>query len=468
MREKHEYQLHDTVKKAHQTHRDFHQNQKDLLQGFKNMQQSFSKVFDPFGLMSPIHDMQQEALDTYQAGIGTYDRLVKNYGKPEFDLNETKIGGKSVKVTEEKAISSDFYDLIRFKRDTDRNDPKLLIVSPMSGHFATLLRDTVETLLPDHDVYMVDWKDARDVPLDKGEFGLDTYIQSVMDCMKELGPDGHVMAVCQPTVAVLSAVSIMAANDDPNQPQSMTLMAGPLDTRNSQTEVNKFARSKSIDWFKDNLLARVPDSYEGAGRLVYPGYRQLTAFMAMNPDNHMKSFGKIFNALKDGDEKTLKKFDDFYDEYFAVADLDAKFYIETVEKVFKEHHLPNGKMTFNGQKVDPAKIGKTALFTVEGGKDDICEPGETIAVQDMCINIKSDRKFHYLQEGAGHYGVFSGSKFRENIAPRITGFIRHIANMNGQKLAPSERAKLPQAHRPKSLDQGRKSGNLQKKKSFKP
>ncbi|MBI1214263.1 MAG: polyhydroxyalkanoate depolymerase [Alphaproteobacteria bacterium] len=376
------------------------------------------------------------------------ERFAKEYTKPAFGLDTTETGGKTVRVTEETIKDKDFGKLVHFKRETDRNDPKVLLVAPMSGHHATLLRDTVAALLPDHDVYITDWKDARDVSMEKGDFGLDDYIDYVKEFIKAVGPETHVMAVCQPTVPVLAAVSRLAEEKSDCQPLSMTLMGGPLDTRAASTEVTKLAESKDIDWFEENLIGKVPEKYEGRGRLVYPGFVQLFSFMSMNPEKHAQSHIDMFNSLMKGNREKAEKIKDFYDEYLAVCDLPAKFYLETVKKVFIDHELPRGLLTHHGDKVDPAAIRQTALFTVEGEKDDISAPGQTLAVRGMCKNIAAGSRFHYLQPDAGHYGIFNGHHWREEIAPRITGFIRETGKRRGLAYTAPNNAIAPEAYAP--------------------
>lgn len=385
----------------------------------------------------------QLANDILDASLEMSDRMTKDYEKQKFGLDTTSIGGKDVAVTEEVVSDKAFGSLLHFKRDTDRNDPKLLLVAPMSGHYATLLRDTVKELLPNHDVYITDWKNARDVPMSEGDFGLGEYIDYVKDFIKEPGPDTHVMAVCQPTVATLAAISELAEEKSPVQPLSMTLMAGPIDVRAAETEVTKLAASKTIDWFAENLIGQVPANYEGAGRYVYPGFVQLFSFMAMNPESHVKKHIALFGDLVEGDVEKADKTKKFYDEYLAVADLPGKFYLETVEKVFIDPQLAKGTLEHNGKKVKPAAIKKTALLTIEGSEDDISAPGQTTAAHKLASGLKPSQKFHYHQEGVGHYGTFSGSGWRKGIAPRITGFIREIGKQSGLDYAPAENSAMP-------------------------
>jgi poly(3-hydroxybutyrate) depolymerase len=388
------------------------------------------------------------AKDILSASHEMSERFAKDYTKPEFNLKETQIGGKAVAVTEEIVEDRAFGSLLHFKRDTNRNDPKLLIVAPMSGHYATLLRETVAEMLPNHDVYITDWKDARDVPLSKGDFGLDDYIDYVKGFIEKIGPGAHVMAVCQPTVATLAAVSLLAEEKSPCQPVSMTLMGGPLDTRAAETEVTKLAESKPIEWFEENLIGQVPGHYQGAGRLVYPGFVQLFSFMAMHPEKHMQSHVDMFNYLFQGEQDKAGKIKAFYDEYLAVCDLPAKFYLETVQKVFIEQQLANGTLEHHGRLINPGAIKQTALLTVEGEKDDISAPGQTTAAHKMCAKLKTGKKFHYLQPGAGHYGIFAGKGWRDDIAPRITGFIREMAARHNISYDPASKSVMPRNFAP--------------------
>ncbi len=387
-------------------------------------------------LFSPIPKSYETVAQNIDASITMMDRAVREYKKPAFNLNKTSIDGAAVNVRETIVAKKPFGQLLHFKRDTNRNDPKVLIVTPMSGHFATLLRDTVATLLPSHDVYVVDWENARDVPPSAGRFGLDEYNSYVQDFMSMLGPHTHVLAVCQPTVPVLAAVSVMAKRDDANQPMSMTLMAGPIDTRVNETEVNRTAKKHPIAWF-ERLTTEVSSRYAGWHRKVYPGFVQLFSFMSMNTQRHIDAHTDMFHDLRTGKTESAKKKTDFYDEYLATEDMTAEFYLETVHKVFQTHELPRGKMKWNGETIDPRYITKTALLTVEGAKDDICGRGQTEAAQRLCSGLKPDQKYHYVQEGAGHYGTFNGARWQNGIAPRFSIFIREIAERQGIKYTPA-------------------------------
>ena len=350
-------------------------------------------------------------------------RLTQNYGKPAFGLATTQVGDETVAVNEEILLRKPFCQLLHFRRDTARRDPKVLVVAPMSGHYATLLRGTVEALLPDHDVHITDWVDAREVPLDQGNFALDDYIDYVAEFCRYLGPDVHVIAVCQPCVQTLAAVAIMAEDDNPAQPRSMTLMAGPIDTRISPTKVNELAMGKPMSWFEQNLIHRVPLRYPGATRRVYPGFIQLTAFMSMNAERHIKAQVELYQHLSKGETEQADTIKAFYDEYFAVLDMAAEFYLETVQWVFQEHRLPKGELDYKGRRVDPKAIRRTALFTIEGERDDICALGQTVAAHDLCSSLRPYRKKHYMQAGVGHYGVFSGRRWAGQIYPLVRNTI---------------------------------------------
>jgi polyhydroxyalkanoate depolymerase len=299
----------------------------------------------------------------------------------------------------------------------------VLLVAPLSGHFATLLRATVRTMLPEHDVYITDWHNARDVPLEAGRFGFDEYVAHMMRFLEKIGPGAHMVAVCQPCVAALVAASVMAQGNNPAQPCSMTLMAGPIDTRVNPTKVNELAKGKPMDWFEKNLIATVPRRHGGGGRRVYPGFVQLTAFMSMNIERHIKAHQELYENLAKGEAAKAAQTKAFYDEYFAVLDLTAEFYLETVSLVFQEHALPLGALTYDNQKVEPAAIKRTTLFTVEGEKDDICAVGQTLAAHDLCSSLRPYRKKHHMQAGVGHYGVFSGRTWQNQIYPMVKNVI---------------------------------------------
>jgi polyhydroxyalkanoate depolymerase len=351
-----------------------------------------------------------------------------SHRRPNFDISSVMIDGREIAVTEEAWSETPFATLLHFnKRMKAAAQPRVLLVAPMSGHFATLLRATVKTLLPEHDVYLTDWHNARDVPVDHGRFGLDEYVQHLISFLEEIGQEAHVIAVCQPCVQVLAAVAAMAAKKHACQPRSMTLMAGPIDTRVNPGKVNALAQSQSIDWFERHLIDSVPLRYRGAHRKVYPGFVQLMAFMSMNLERHVKAQTDLYQSLSKGDWGRADAIKAFYDEYLSVSDLPAEFYLETVRTVFQEHALPLGKMTFNRKKLDLRAIRKTALLTVEGEKDDICPVGQTVAAHDLLTGLKPAMKRHHLQTGTGHYGVFSGKRWEAEVFPLVRDFIRASA-----------------------------------------
>ena len=350
------------------------------------------------------------------------DSALSHY-RPDYGFRSARIGNDVVGVTEEVRFETPFGALLRFRKDTDIQQPRVLVVAPMSGHFATLLRGTVAVLLPDHDVYITDWKNARDVPLSDGTFGFDEYVDHLIRFMEVLGEGSHMIAVCQPAVAALAATAVMAEHGNKAQPRSLTLMAGPIDTRQNPTKVNELAKSRTIEWFEKNLIAKVPWRYKGAFRQVYPGFLQLTAFMTMNLDRHMNAHIGQFRALACGDVVASDAHTKFYNEYNAVMDLPAEFYLETVKRVFQDHDLPLGKLTWHGEKVKPEAIRRTALLTVEGERDDICAIGQTMAALDLCSGIRVSQKRHHLQTGVGHYGVFSGSRWAREVYPKVRAMI---------------------------------------------
>jgi len=343
--------------------------------------------------------------------------------RPPYGIDSVTIRDRQVVVTEEAADVTPFGTLLHFKKDTTVAQPRVLLVAPLSGHFATLLRTTVRTMLAEHDVFITDWHNARDVSVEDGRFGFDEYIAHLIRFIETIGPGTHVVAVCQPCVAALVAASVMAQSDNPAQPRSMTLMAGPIDTRVNPTKVNGLAKSKPIDWFERHLIARVPGRYGGGGRRVYPGFVQLAAFMSMNIDRHIKAHQELYENLANGEVAKAAQTQAFYDEYFAVLDLTAEFYLETVRLVFQEHSLPLGALTYQNRRVEPHAIKRTALFTVEGEKDDICAVGQTLAAHDLCSSLRPYRKRHHMQAGVGHYGVFSGRTWQQQIYPMVKNVI---------------------------------------------
>ena len=345
------------------------------------------------------------------------------HARPPFDIDSVTVGNREVAVTEEAADVTPFGTLLHFKKDIAEAQPRVLLIAPLSGHFATLLRTTVRTMLAEHDVFITDWHNARDVDTAAGPFGFDDYIAHLIHFLEVMGPGAHMIAVCQPCVAALVAAAVMAQGGNPAQPRSMTLMAGPIDCRVNPTKVNELAISKPIDWFENNLIARVPSRYAGGGRRVYPGFVQLAAFMSMNIDRHLKAHRELYENLARGDEQKAAQTKAFYDEYFAVLDLAAEFYLETVKLVFQDYALPLGQLTYRNTKVEPAAIRRTMLFTVEGEKDDICAVGQTLAAHDLCTSLRPYRKRHYMQAGVGHYGVFSGKAWTNQIYPIVKNVI---------------------------------------------
>lgn len=361
------------------------------------------------------------------ASAEVFERITRRYNKPDFGLAEKEIGGKTFPVEEQVIARHPFCDLLHFSvAKRPKNHPRVLIVAPLSGHYATLLRGTVEAMLHDHDVYITDWKNARDVPYIEGDFDFDDYVSLLIRFFHTLSINGpfHVMGVCQPSVPVLAAVSLMATNREADRPKTMTLMGGPIDTRISPTEVNAFAESRELEWFERNVLYNVPLSYEGRGRRVYPGFLQLSGFMSMNMDRHVSAHWEFFRHLVRGDGDSAEQHRDFYDEYLSVCDLSARFYLQTIQKVFKGHDLPRGVLEVHGRHADPAAIKDVALLTVEGENDDITGTGQTEAAHTACKGLPKSMRKHYLQPKVGHYGVFNGRRWREEIMPVVRDFIR--------------------------------------------
>lgn len=364
------------------------------------------------------------------ASAEMFERATRRFGRPDFGLTETRIDGRKIDVVEKVIAEKPFGRLVQFQRKTKRNDPSILLVAPMSGHYATLLRGTVQSLLPHHNVYITDWEDARQVPLSEGSFNLDDYITYLREFMSLLGPKTHVIGVCQPVVAVLAAISLMASERDPNQPLTMTLMGGPVDTRISKTEVTELAETRPLKWFEQSVVHDVPMFYPGAFRRVYPGFLQLGGFMSMNLDRHVGSYMKFFQHLVEGDGDSAEAHRKFYNEYLSVMDIPAEFYLQTIETVFQKHLLPRGLMKWRDPHTDelmdvrPHDIHKTALLTIEGELDDISARGQTTAAHELCYSIPQRMQYHHFQLQCGHYGIFNGRRWREQIMPRIRHFIR--------------------------------------------
>ncbi|NDG04706.1 MAG: polyhydroxyalkanoate depolymerase [Alphaproteobacteria bacterium] len=401
-------------------------------QTYENMRRSLAplRMMTEFGQYFLNHPMMPTQMSmsgrSMSAGLEVLERITRDYRKPEFNITHTTIGDEKVDVVLD--VLSDrqkpFCRLVHFQRLVERNDPRVLVVAPMSGHHATLLRGTVERLLPEHDVFITDWIDAKNIPMLLGDFNLEDYISYLIDYMRLLGPDLHVIAVCQPAVPVLAAVALMSQMADANVPRSMTLMGGPIDAGAAETAVTKLAAEHPIEWFKQHLVSRVPFQYPGAGREVYPGFIQLSSFMLMNLGRHMKAHEEFFQHLVRGDGESAEKHRGFYDEYLAVMDVTAEFYLQTVERVFITKDLPNGTFAWRSMKVDCSAITRTALLTVEGELDDISAPGQTLAAHRLCRNLAADRKKHLLQPKVGHYGIFNGGTWRNAIYPVVHDFIR--------------------------------------------
>lgn len=381
------------------------------------------------GVMAALlHNPFADALAPYGMGFVTagYDMLARSgfsHERKPFGIESVRIGNEDVAVTEEAADRTPFATLLHFKKAVDAPLPRVLLVAPMSGHFATLLRATVRTMLPEHDVYVTDWHNARDIPPGDGRFGVDEYVAHVIRFMETIGPGGHVVAICQPCVAVLEAVAVMAEAKHAAQPRSMTLMAGPVDARINPTRVNELSTSHPIEWFERNLITTVPARFRGADRRVYPGFVQLLAFVSMNLERHVEAHWELYNDMAAGKDERAKAISSFYDEYFAVADLTAEFYLETVRTVFQEYVLARGVAEFQGRRIDPGAIERTALLTVEGERDDVCGIGQTMAAHELCTGIRPYRKRHHLQPDVGHYGVFSGRRWAQSIYPMVRNLI---------------------------------------------
>ena len=395
-----------------------YQAQDDLLQPFRLAARVASEATRPWAygpLAAPMRKMS--------AAMEMVSRFRITHDSPAFGIESVTVGNREVPVTQEVTLTLPFGRLLHFAKDVQTPQPRVLICTPLSGHFATLLAGTIRTMLADHDVYVTDWANARDVPVSAGPFGVEDYIAYLIRFMEEIGPGGHILGVCQPCVQALAAVAVMSQDDHPATPLSMTLMAGPVDVRESPTAVNELATSKPMEWFERNLISRVPWKHRGAGRKVYPGFVQLTAFMMMNMDRHKSQHAKLYGHLSDGEEAEATKIKDFYDEYFAVLDLTAEFYLETVERIFQKAELATGEFTYRGRRVDCSAIRKTALLTVEGGRDDICSMGQTAAAHDLCSSLRPHLKRHHLQANVGHYGVFNGRRWEKEVYPVVRNMI---------------------------------------------
>ena len=373
--------------------------------------------------IAPVNGFSGTALKNLTAAYELIARAGLTHVRPPYGIGSVMVDNREVPVTEQSLHITPFGTLLHFAKDIDTAQPRVLLVAPLSGHFATLLRNSVRTMLPEHDVYITDWHNARDAPLSAGRFGFDDYVEHLIRFLEIIGPGAHIVAVCQPCVATLVAAAVMAQTGNAAQPHSMTLMAGPIDCRVNPTKVNELATSKPIAWFEQNLIATVPMRYPGAFRRVYPGFVQLAAFMSMNIERHVKAHRELYDNLVAGELAKAAATKAFYDEYFAVLDLTAEFYLETVRIVFQEYALAAGTLKFRGERVEPRAIRRTALFTVEGEKDDICAVGQTLAAQELCASIRPYRKRHHMQPGVGHYGVFSGRKWETQIYPLLKNVI---------------------------------------------
>jgi poly(3-hydroxybutyrate) depolymerase len=429
-----------------------YETQRSIMEPFSDLAQAASKLYS-----NPLNPMAQSPLSQrVAAGYALVHRLGKDYVKPEFGIRTVKVHGSDVAIHERIEIDKPFCELRRFKRFSDdpatlnllKSQPPVLIVAPLSGHYATLLRDTVKTMLQDHKVYITDWKNARLVPMSDGEFHLDDYVNYVQEFIRHVQSiygNCHVMSVCQPTVPVLAAVSLMASRGE-KTPLTMTMMGGPIDARRSPTSVNNLATNKSFEWFENNVIYRVPPNFPGAGRRVYPGFLQHTGFVAMNPDRHASSHYDYFKDLIKGDDASAEAHRKFYDEYNAVLDMDADYYLETIKTVFQDFKLVHGTWDVKGvdgrvERVKPQDIKKTALLTVEGELDDISGSGQTRAAQDLCSSIPKDQRTHLEVEGAGHYGIFSGRRWRDMVYPQVVKFIKaHAPAANGASKQPTAKA----------------------------
>ena len=432
-----------------------YESQRALLSPFAEFASATSKLYNH--PLSPF--AHTPGAQRVSAGLDLMHRLSKEYEKPEFGINSVKVNNADVAVQQQVAIEKPFCRLLRFKRFTDdlpmltrmKDQPTVLVVAPLSGHHSTLLRETVRELLKEHKVFITDWTDARMVPLAAGAFHLDDYIAYVQEFIRHIGPEVNVMSVCQPTVPVLAAISLMASNGEAT-PRTMTMMGGPIDARLSPTAVNNLATNKPYSWFESNVIYRVPTNFPGAGRAVYPGFLQHTGFVAMNPDRHLTSHYDYFLDLVRGDDSSVDFHRDFYDEYNAVLDMPAEYYLDTIKTVFQDFALVNGTWKVGGQLVRPQDIKGTALLTIEGELDDISGAGQTRAAHGLCTGIPKERQYHYDAIGAGHYGIFSGRRWREKIYPVVSEFIaNHQADAAQTKrvpkaiAAPAKRSTAPKA-----------------------
>ena len=375
--------------------------------------------------LNPFHDYA--ITRHFTAGLELFERLTTYYEKPDFGITKTQVDGQMVTVREEITLRTSYMNLVHFRKDfadnPSCNQPRLLIVAPLSGHYATLLRNTVIRLLPEADIYITEWVNAREVPLSDGEFHLDDFVTNIIDSIKFCGENTHVLAICQPTVPVVMALSAMSMSDELCIPPSTTLIAGPIDGRINPSEVNDYASNKDYEWFENNVIFDVPSGFPGAGQKVYPGFMQLSGFLSLNFSDHISKHYRFYHDLVKNDGDSSEAHRKFYNEYLAVLDMSAPFYLETIKRVFIDVELPQGKATYNGKLLDLDAIENTALFTIEGEQDDICGLGQTEAAQHICKNIPNEKRQHYVQPLVGHYGAWNGRHFRETVAPKIIDFI---------------------------------------------
>lgn len=398
---------------------------------FADASRHYADFLEALRPMSLFPALQDEAVRNLEATADFLNFLGKDYPKPAFGIDTVTIAGNSVDVTLQNVDKKPYGTLKHFQRATKRNDPKVLIVPPTSGHYATTMRETIEDLLPGHDVYVVDWENARDVDVTQGDFGLEDYITYLQDFLAQLGPDTHIIGFSQSTVPVLATTALMSARDDENQPLSMTLMGGPIDVRAEKNAVSDYADKYTLDWFQKNVIMTVPEGFEGAGQKVYPGFLQLAGFVGLHAGEHAEKHQELWHSLLSGDVDKAEEIKEFYNEYLAVSDLSARFYLDTIQHVYKDFSLPRGTLEWQGACIETSKITKTGLLTVAGDKDDIVAPKQTTAAHDLCDNLPQERQRSMIVAGAGHYDLCSGVSWKNNICPAITDFIRDMAQKSG-------------------------------------